>query len=79
MEIKTEVGKILKRLNYNDNIIAKFDNLALYLYSIPMEEKDELIAILIWYCDVMKNNGVVRNIYKRHIEYYNELISEINK
>ena len=79
METKTEVGKILKKLNYKDNIITEFDNLALHLYSIPMEEKDELIAVLMWYCSVMKNDGTIRKNYKHHIENYDKLLSEINK
>lgn len=79
METKTEVGKILHELNYLDSQVKRFDDLAFHLYTIPMQERDELLAVLMWYCDVMKEDGIVRNNYKYHIEQYDELLTKINK
>lgn len=79
METKTKVGKILQQLDYRDSQVERFDNLAMHLYSIPMNERDELLSALMWYCDVMKDDGTIRENYKWHIKYYNELLAKINK
>ena len=79
MEIMTEVGKILHELNYIDSQVKRFDDLAVHLYTIPMQERDELLAALIWYCGAMKEDGTVREIYRRHVERYDELLTKINK
>lgn len=79
MEIKTEVGKILQKLDYRDSQVQRFDDLAMHLYTIPMDERDELLAALMWYCSVMKKDGTVRQNYRHHIEYYDKLLAEINK
>ena len=78
METMTEVGKILHELNYLDSQVKRFDDLAFHLYTIPMQERDELLAALIWYCDAMKEDGTVRETYRRHVEQYDELLTKIN-
>jgi len=79
METKTEVGKILQKLDYVDSQVERFDNLAVHLYTIPMNERDELLAALMWYCSAMAEDGTVRMNYRHHIEYYDKLLAEINK
>lgn len=79
MEIKTEVGKILRELNYIDSQVKRFDDLAAHLYTIPMNERDELLAALIWYCQAMKEDGTVRENYRRYVVQYDELLAKINK
>ena len=79
MEIQTEVGKILHELDYVDSQIERFDKLAMHLYTIPINERYELLAALMWYCDVMKEDGTIRNEYSHRIKYYNKLLTEINK
>jgi hypothetical protein len=79
MEIKTEVGKILQKLDYIDSQVERFDNLAMHLYTIPMNEREELLSALMWYCSVMKDDGTVRNNYRHRIEYYDKLLADINK
>jgi hypothetical protein len=79
MEIKTEVGKILQKLDYIDSQVERFDNLAMHLYTIPMNERDELLSALMWYCSVMNDDGTVRNNYRHYIEYYDKLLADINK
>ena len=78
MDIKTETGIILQHLNYQDSQVQRFDDLAFHLYTIPMQERDELLAALIWYCDAMKEDGTVRETYRRHVEQYDELLTKIN-
>ena len=77
--MKTEVGQILHALKYNDSQVQRFDELALHLYSIPMEERDELLAALMWYCGAIKKDGTVHPCYKKHIDRYDELLATINK
>jgi hypothetical protein len=79
MEIKTEVGKILQKLDYIDSQVERFDNLAMHLYTIPMNERDELLSALMWYCSVMNDDGTVRNNYRHYIEYYDKLLTDTNK
>lgn len=79
MEIQTEVGKILHKLDYIDSQVERFDKLAMHLYTIPMNERDELLSALMWYCSVMKEDGTVRNNYRHLIEYYDKLLADINK
>lgn len=78
MEIMTEVGKILHALDYIDSQVERFDRLAMHLYTIPMNERDELLAALMWYCNAMKEDGTVRNNYRHRIEYYDKLLVKIN-
>lgn len=79
METKTEVGKILKKLDYIDSQVKRFDDLAAHLYTLPFNERDELLASLMWYCAVMKEDGTIRENYRHHIEQYDNLLTEINK
>lgn len=79
MKTNTEIGKILAHLNYRDEQVARFDNLALHLYTIPMEERYELIGALMWYCGVIDTNGKVIDKYKHHIDKFDAILAEINK
>lgn len=75
----TEVGKILAHLNYKDDQVERFDALALHLYSIPMEERYELLSVLIWYCGVMDDEDKVREQYKHHIDKFDAILADANK
>lgn len=79
METKTEVGKILQSLNYIDSQVARFDELALHLYCIPMEERNELLAALMWYCGAMKKDGTVHPCYKKYIDRYDDILAKANE
>ena len=72
MEIMTEVGKILHALDYQDSQVERFDKLAMHLYTIPINERYELLAALMWYCGAMKNDGTVKNEYRHRIKYYDK-------
>lgn len=75
----TEIGKILEHLNYKDAQVERFDNLALHLYSIPVEERHELLAALMWYCGAMDDDGKVNSNYKHHIDRFDAILADINK
>ena len=78
MEIMTEVGKVLHELSYIDSQVERFDKLAMHLYTIPINERYELLAALMWYCGAMDKDGTVRSNYRHHIEYYDKLLAKIN-
>jgi hypothetical protein len=78
MEIKTEVGKILHELDYVDSQVERFDKLAMHLYTIPINERYELLSALMWYCGAMQEDGTVKNDYRHRIEYYDKLLAKIN-
>lgn len=48
MKTYTETGKILRHLNYKDEEVERFDQLAFHLYSIPLNERKELLSVLSW-------------------------------
>lgn len=48
MKTYTETGKILRHLNYKDEEVERFDQLAFHLYSIPLNERKELLSVLAW-------------------------------
>ena len=79
METMTEVGKILQKLDYLDNQVERFDRLAMHLYTIPMNEREELLSALMWYCGVMQKDGTVRSNYRHRIEYYDKLLADTSK
>ena len=35
-------------MNYKDDTIREFDNLAFHLYCIPLNEKEQLLRALVW-------------------------------
>lgn len=74
----TEVGKILHELDYIDNQVERFDKLAMHLYTIPIDERYELLSALMWFCGVMDKDGTVKNDYRHRIEYYDKLLAKIN-
>lgn len=48
METNTELGYILPKLNYKDSEVERFDQLAFHLYCIPLSERIELLAALVY-------------------------------
>lgn len=74
----TEVGKILHELDYIDNQVERFDKLAMHLYTIPIDERYELLSALMWFCGVMDKDGTVKNDYRHRIKYYDKLLAKIN-
>lgn len=48
MKTNTETGAILQYLNYKDTVVERFDQLAMFLYTIPLSERRELLTTLMW-------------------------------
>ena len=48
MKYKTAVGGMMELLNYNDEAIEKFDELAVYLREITLSERREILTLLMW-------------------------------
>ncbi len=71
MDIKTETGIILQHLNYQDSQVQRFDDLAFHLYCIPMTEKVELLAALMYQFHVDTNSEEFRALFKK----YNEILA----
>lgn len=68
MEIKTETGIILQNLNYEDYQVQRFDDLAFHLYCIPMTEKVELLAALMYQFHVDTNSEEFKALFKKFHE-----------
>ena len=68
MDIKTETGIILQHLNYKDYQVQRFDDLAFYLYCIPMTEKVELLATLMYQFHVDTNSEEFKALFKKFDE-----------
>lgn len=43
---KTETGHILSALNYKDAVVERLDTLAFWLYTIPINERNEILNVL---------------------------------
>ena len=71
---KTELGKLLSALNYKDDSVKEFDNLAFHLYCIPAPEKEELIQALVW-CVYANGVTLAENIKKK----FDEIYANVNK
>lgn len=71
MKTNTETGAILQHLNYKDNVVERFDQLAMFLYTIPLYERRELLITLMWqftfHCE------------KEDLEKLDKIYSELNK
>lgn len=65
MEIKTETGIILQHLNYKDSQVQRFNDLAFHLYCIPMPEKVELLAALMYQFHVDTNSEEFKAKFKQ--------------
>lgn len=48
MKTNTETGAVLQHLNYRDEVVERFDKLAMFLYTIPLPERRELLTTLMW-------------------------------
>ena len=68
MDIKTETGIILQHLNYKDYQVQRFDDLAFHLYCIPMTEKVELLAALMYQFHVDTNSEEFKALFKKFDE-----------
>ena len=68
METKTETGIILQHLNYKDETVQRFDDLAFHLYCIPMTEKVELLAALMYQFHVDTNSEEFKALFKKFDE-----------
>ena len=68
MDIKTETGIILQHLDYNDATVQRFDDLAFHFYCIPMTEKVELLAVLIYQFHADTNSGEFKALFKKFDE-----------
>ena len=75
MEIKTETGIILQNLNYEDYQVQRFDDLAFHLYCIPMSEKVELLAALMYQFHVDTNSEEFRALFKK----FDEILANRNR
>jgi len=75
METKTETGIILQHLDYNDATVQRFDNLAFHLYCIPMTEKVELLAALMYQFHVDTNSEEFKALFKK----FDEILANRNK
>ena len=71
MDIKTETGIILQHLNYQDSQVQRFDDLAFHLYCIPMTERVELLATLMYQFHVNTNSEEFKALFKR----FNEILA----
>ena len=75
MDIKTETGIILQHLNYQDSQVQRFDDLAFHLYCIPMTEKVELLATLMYQFHVDTNSEE----FKAKFRQFDEILANRNK
>lgn len=75
METKTETGIILQHLDYNDATVQRFDDLAFHLYCIPVTEKVELLAALMYQFHVDTNSEEFKAMFKR----FDEILANRNK
>lgn len=75
METKTETGIILQYLNYQDYQVRRFDDLAFHLYCIPMKEKVELLAALMYQFHVDTNSEEFKALFKK----FDEILANRNK
>lgn len=75
MDIKTETGIILQHLNYQDSQVQRFDDLAFHLYCIPMNEKVELLAALVYQFNVDTNSEK----FKAKFKQFDEILINRNK
>ena len=69
MDGLTELGKLLKHLNYKDDVVDRFDKLAFFLYCIPLREKEELLHALVW-CVHADGITLAEDIEKKLSEIY---------
>lgn len=75
MDIKTETGIILQYLNYQDYQVRRFDDLTFHLYCIPMTEKVELLAALMYQFHVDTNSEEFKALFKK----FDEILANRNK
>ena len=75
MDIKTETGIILQHLNYQDSQVQRFDDLVFHLYCIPMTEKVELLAVLMYQFHVDTNSEEFKALFRK----FNEILANRNK
>ena len=75
MDIKTETGIILQHLNYENYQVQRFDDLAFHLYCIPMTEKVELLAALMYQFHVDTNSEE----FKAKFKQFDEILKNRNK
>lgn len=75
MEIKTETDIILKHLNYKDYQVQRFDELAFHLYCIPVTEKVELLAALMYQFHVDTNSEEFQTKFRQ----FDEILANRNK
>ena len=71
METNTETGAILQKLNYKDEVVDRFDKLAMFLYTIPLNERRELLTTLMW--------QFTFHCKKEDLEKLDKIYSELNK
>lgn len=71
MDTLTETGKILQYLNYKDAVVERFDKLAFFLYSIPLNERRELLTVLMWQFTFVND--------KEDMKKLDDILAEINK
>ena len=75
MDIKTETGIILQHLNYENYQVQRFDDLVFHLYCIPMSEKIELLAALMYQFHVDTNSEE----FKAKFKQFDEILKNRNK
>ena len=75
MDIKTETGIILQHLNYQDPQVQRFDDLAFHLYCIPMTEKVELLAALMYQFHADTNSEEFKALFKK----FDKILANRNK
>lgn len=75
METKTETGIILQHLDYNDATVQRFDGLAFHLYCLPMTEKVELLAALMYQSRIDTNSEE----FKAKFRKFDEILANRSK
>jgi hypothetical protein len=75
MDIKTETGIILQHLNYEDYQVQRFDDLVFHLYCIPMNERVELLAALVYQFHVNTNSEE----FKAKFKQFDEILTNRNR
>lgn len=70
MEPQTELGYILPKLNYKQDEVERFDQLAMHLYCIPLRERVELLAALtyMFHHDIYDNRVMMEKIHAKFDE-----------
>lgn len=71
MKTNTETGAILQKLNYKDEVVDRFDKLAMFLYTIPLNERRELLTTLMW--------QFTFHCKEEDLKKLDEIYSELNK